>query len=51
MYLIFSMECLTNTLDLKKSFQLNKFFESLKIHFITILNETHKTNGQITLEV
>jgi hypothetical protein len=44
------MEYLTNTLILKKSFQKNKFVEPLEVYFITILNETHKTNGQITLE-
>jgi hypothetical protein len=44
------MEYLTNTLTLKKSFISNKFVEPLKAHFITILNETHKTSGQIILE-
>jgi hypothetical protein len=35
---------------IKKRFQKNKFVEPLEVHYTTILNETHKTDGQIRLE-
>jgi hypothetical protein len=38
-----------NSHSLKETFELSKFVEPFKVHFITILDETHTTDGQITL--
>jgi hypothetical protein len=48
--LIFLNGILDKYSNFKKSFQKNNLVESLNAHFIAILNETHKTNGQITPE-
>jgi hypothetical protein len=48
--LIFFNGILDKYSNFKKSFQLNKFVEPLNVYFITILNETHETVGQIRLE-
>jgi hypothetical protein len=46
----FTFDRTANTLSLKETFELNKFVEPFKVHFITVLNETHTTDGQITLK-
>jgi hypothetical protein len=46
----FTFDRTANTLSLKETFELSKFVEPFKVHFITILDETHTTDGQITLK-
>ncbi len=51
LYLIFFFNGMLDKYSyIKKRFQKNKFVEPLEVHYTTILNETHKTDGQIRLE-
>jgi hypothetical protein len=46
----FTFDRTANILSLTETFELSKFVEPFKAHFITILDETHTTDGQITLK-
>jgi len=46
----FTFDRTANILNLKETYELTKFVEPFNVHFITVLNETHTTDGKIILK-